>query len=252
MLRFMSIHRLRSFVPPAVRRPIRRAITAVGERRQARALAKFVRTLQREVQSGAINPALLANIRTAWGNEAFSVDQSFLAEVAARCLRNRGNLLDCGSGLSTIVAGTIAEVCGGHVWSLEQDRSWYESMRRVLRDLKLTMSVTLWHAPLRVYGDFVWFDIQLRSLPPEFTYVFCDGPAVFPTEWPDELHGNWRMGVVPVLQTRGVRFGEILLDDAEDERCPRVRDRWAELGVPTEIVTTPTGPFVLGRTKPVR
>jgi len=221
-------------------------LDALDASQRARALTHCVGALRQQARVGAVDAQLLGDLRSAWGNESFSVDNSFLSEVVARALVSRGAVLDCGSGLSTIVAGVIADVRGGGVWSLEQDKAWYKHVSGTLKQLGLTQ-VNLWYAPLRQYDDFVWFDVDGRTLPREFTHVFCDGPAVFPSDWSGPLYANWRVGVVPVLQGLGIPFGEIILDDAEDGRCSRVRERWAELGVATEVVSTPTGSFVIGR-----
>ena len=91
-------------------------------------------------------------------------------------------------------------------------------------------NVELIYAPLRRYDDFAWFDIETVSLPPAFTHVFCDGPAVWGRKWAEPMKTNWRAGVVPVLQRRGITFDEILLDDSSDRRCDssaRPGGRWA-------------------------
>ena len=69
------------------------------------------------------------------------------------------------------------------VWSLEQDRSWYEYMGRVLKALHLD-NVRLWYTPLRSYGEFAWFDLGTMVLPRHFPIVSCDGPACFTGSFP--------------------------------------------------------------------
>lgn len=112
------------------------------------------------------------------------------------------------------------------------------------------LSVDLRHAALRVNGEYAWFEIDPRQLPSWFAHVYCDGPSVLPDQWPEPQYSNWRGGVVPILRSLGIGFDEILLDDAEDPRCPIVRERWAALGIKTEVVSTPTGSFVIGRSNP--
>jgi len=185
-------------------------------------------------------------MRRAWGNEAFCADIDFLAQTAVRALRGPGPFLECGSGISTIVAAALAHRHGGRVWSLEQDRAWYERIRATLGELGIT-NVTLWYAPLSKRGDFVWFDLQGRSLPSAFSHVFCDGPAVFETAWEEPFCSSWRSGVVPVLEDAGIRFDEILLDDAGDPRAELLCRRWRIAGLATSVVPATTGSFILAR-----
>jgi hypothetical protein len=58
------------------------------------------------------------------------------------------------------------------------------------------------------------------------------------------VHGNWRVGLVPVLAERGVQVGKILLDDADDGRSATLRRQWEQMGMRTEIVATETGPYL--------
>ena len=119
-------------------------------------------------------------------------------------------------------------------------------MRAALDTLRLE-NVELCLAPLRTYDDFVWFNVHNRSLPDSFSHVFCDGPPIRPAAWQDPFYSSWRMGVVLVLQARGIRFDEIVLDDADDHRAPALCRRWEEAGLETSRVETPTGPFVVAR-----
>lgn len=241
---------LRSRVPKSLQRPVRLLLDTVDQRRRARQLAQGVAALREQARAGRIASSLVADIHAAWGNTSWSADASFVTEMAERTLASAGPFLDCGSGLSTIVVGAIAEERGARVWSLEQDSAWHEHVRAALVAHKI-LSVDLRHASLSIQGDYAWFDIDPRRLPRWFAHVYCDGPSVLPDEWPEPQYSNWRGGVVPILRSLGIGFDEILLDDAEDPRCPILRERWAAHGIRTEIVSTATGPFVIGRSNPL-
>ena len=232
-------------LPPLLGRPLRRLTQRIVSRRRARDLARAVHALRSAGADRARHGQLLEEVSRAWGNEAYAADLGFVRQVAARA-EGTGPFLDCGSGASTIVAAALAERHGGRVWSLEQDAGWHATMRATLDALGLT-NVELCLAPLQVYDDFVWFGVDAVSLPDAFSHVFCDGPAVLPGAWPDPFYSSWRAGVVPVLQARRVRFGEIVLDDGDDPRAPAVCRRWEAAGLEISRVETPTGPFIVAR-----
>ncbi len=188
----------------------------------------------------------LEPIREAWENPGWTADAGFLAAVATTVRGRPGPVLDCGSGLSTVICAYLAAQHGATVWSLEQDRRWYEYMRRVIRALRLD-NVELRYAPLRSHGDFAWFDIGGIVLPGHFPTVVCDGPAVFRSAFGPVVYHAWRVGAVMVLRSRGISFDEILLDDVEDERFPALAERWRREGVATTEVATPTGRLLRGR-----
>jgi hypothetical protein len=201
--------------------------------------------LRRQAQSGTVTEELLTDVHAAWGNESWSADVSYLSAVVARMLDTNEGCVECGCGLTTMVAGIIAETRGTTLFSLEQEEKWRREVAERLTMLNVG-HVELWHTPLRDYGEFAWYDLADRTLPSQVSYVFCDGPAVGKEAWPAIVHSRWRMGVVPVLQERKVRFREILLDDGDDARAPELVAQWEGYGVRTKTVDTPSGPFVLG------
>jgi hypothetical protein len=182
---------------------------------------------------------LLGILRRAWGNESFSADVTYLSELAARVASCSGPILECGSGLTTIVAAAIAEQRDLVVWALEQDLDWARHVAGVaarsgIRNTRIS------HAPLREYDGHVWYDIKGLQLPKRFDLVMCDGPAVF-EHW-GLSHAQWRYGVLPVLASRGISLGEILLDDATEPRASGVLKRWSEeFGFKHELISAADG-----------
>lgn len=188
---------------------------------------------------------LMERIVLAWGNPGWTADAGYLLALARSVWSGKSPVLDCGSGLSTLVAAVIAAREGATVWSLEQDEQWYHAMRRVLASLHVG-NVILWYAPLRSYGDYVWYDLDGRNLPSRLGTVACDGPSVRKSVWAPPLFQGWRVGVVLVLRDLGISFDRILLDDASDPRAPGLLARWEESGIMTETTDTPTGRHIVG------
>jgi hypothetical protein len=201
--------------------------------------------LERTTAPEQLTLEMMEELVAAWGNPSYSGDAGYLLHLGRLIRSGSGPVLDCGSGLSTLVAAKLAARRGEMVWSLEQHREWYEHLAGVVRGLGIG-NVRLWYAPLRPFADFVWYDLEGRSLPPRFGLVACDGPAVHRSRWPPPLFQAWRVGVVPRLQQLGIPFDHILLDDEVDQRASGVMARWESSGLSLEVVETPTGRHILG------
>lgn len=173
------------------------------------------------LRAGELSLELLAEIRSAWGNEGFSADLVYTHEAARLAATCQGPILECGTGLTTLVCGAIAERRGIEMYSLEQDESWLAEVRNVL----FGVPAKLMHAPLTIFDDHVWYDV--RDLPKSVALIICDGPYVS-TDWPDEIHRSWRYGVLPAFTRLGSTFETMLLDDADEPRAAAVLLRWTE------------------------
>jgi hypothetical protein len=176
----------------------------------------------RQASSVSIDPASVDS-RTAdallygWGSSyaaPFEYIQYYLRTLA----ETEGLVLECGSGLSTLVAGVVAQRRGFQVWAFEQSPFWYERVQAELDRFRIR-AVRLCLTPLRDYGAYVWYDPPVE-LPPAFSAVACDGP-------PGETKGG-RYGLWPVMRRRLASGCVVLLEDVvrEDER--RILKCWAE------------------------
>jgi hypothetical protein len=144
----------------------------------------------------------------AWGNLGFVADVAYLSAVLGYAHESPGPILECGSGLTTVLLGLLE---GRPVWSLEHLRAWRRSVQVRLRLAGARANVRL--APLRSYDSFVWYDVP-GDLPDEFGLVVCDGP-------PGGTPGG-RYGLLPVAGKRLRPGTVVLLDDAERA------ERWTE------------------------
>src|SRR5438046_2153270 len=144
---------LKSLIPRTARRA---AKEAWAKRQLRRALRQLL-----ELQPGQVpTAALLAELRRAWANEAYSGRVDYLMEIARRAASTPGPILECGSGLSTLLLGLLAARRGVDVWSLEHIPAWHARVRSVLESLGISTE-HLHLTPLRSYGDFDWYSLPL-------------------------------------------------------------------------------------------
>lgn len=181
--------------------------------------------------------ASVALLRYAWNNDSFAADVDYLMAVAREAERVRGPILECGSGITTLLLGTIAQRRGIEVCTFEHDAKWWAAAKRIVDRCRIH-SVRVLHTPLRSYGDFDWYTAP-EDLP-SFDLVICDGP-------PGSTRGG-RHGLLPVMRSRLGAGCTILLDDAQRPEERAVLSRWAsEWGTQASYVSGPTGEFAVVR-----
>src|SRR6187399_1286181 len=95
------------------------------ERRLSKPYQEFVfwramRRLMREVSPASENfdSELLSDLVNGWGN-SWSARHEFLDACLQHTRKADGPILECGSGLSTLLVGALAQKLGKSVWSLE-------------------------------------------------------------------------------------------------------------------------------------
>jgi len=201
---------LKHWVP----RPLKEAARSAWQRERLRRAMRRLLALPTGV---APERPLLAELRAAWGNDRFTADLDFLREVTCLAAVTPGPVLECGSGLTTLLLGALAGRRGVEVWALEHEP---ESRRRIAAALRdhVAGQVYLWFSPLSDYGDFVWYAAPLPLMPDEFRLVVCDGP-------PAGTRGG-RFGLLSVIGDRLPAGAVILLDDADRDTEQHTLRRW--------------------------
>lgn len=170
---------------------------------------------------------VLTDLIYGWGNEAWSAQDEYLAGCLQHALTARGPILECGSGLSTILVGAIATKRGRSHWALEHRPEWAAKVQRCLKRYRLDR-VVLCTDPLSDHGSYCWYDAPLAAMPDSFSLVICDGP-------PAGTKGG-RYGLVPIMQERLGPGCVILLDDAGRDEERAAARRWqAELGAGLQV-----------------
>lgn len=142
-----------------------------------------------------------------WGNPEWSGTREFL-KACVKHARESETILECGSGLTTIVMAAV----GKEIHSLEHDPEWANRVNAVLDAHGLKANI--YCGPLRydITTDCNWY--QLPDLPEYFDLAVCDGP---PREISD------REGLYLKL---GDRLGKIIMDDTNDPRQLNLLERW--------------------------
>jgi hypothetical protein len=190
-------------------------------------LNRAVREMRR-LPAGVQPPQrLLRLLHRGWGNDKWTPDVPFLSRICEAVLSSGGDILECGSGLSTLLLALFTEKNGGKVYSLEHHPEWRDQVTALLDEFGLDCH--LYCSLLRSYGDYVWYELP-ACLPRDFSLVVCDGPPKFTP--------GGRYGLMPVC---GDRIGNatILLHDAHRPQEREAVRQWGQkFNVTAEYVRT--------------
>jgi hypothetical protein len=172
----------------------------------------------------------------AWGNYDWPVQRDYLRAIGSSALEGQKAILECGSGLSTLVLGALTNGVQTPVHSLESDPAWFELVDAYLKISGLG-HVDLRLAPLRSYGDFSWYEYP-TDWSVTYSLVVCDGP-------PGDTPGG-RYGVIPTAGSN-LAGATVLLDDFDREGEQAVARRWAqEWGLNLRTVSGTTRSYGVG------
>jgi hypothetical protein len=202
----------KTLLPAPVGRSLRRRHRAFVFRR---AMRRFMTNPEAALAPGS---TLLSALIYGWGNESWSAREEYLTACLQHALTCKGPILECGSGLTTLLVGAIAQRSRNTLWSLEHHAEWRDRVRASLKEYAIG-AAEVWYAPLSSYGDFCWYSAPLGALPQKFSLVICDGP-------PADTPGG-RYGLVPVMGERLQPGTVVLLDDAAREQEHAIANRWA-------------------------
>jgi hypothetical protein len=168
-----------------------------------------------------------------WHNRASSAPIPFLQAVERECRRGPGDVLDVGSGLTTIVASAAVRGSGRRVVSLEHKQRWADRVKAATR---WSPQVRVLQLPLVDRGDYAWYDLDLGDLPRPVGLVLCDGP-------PGTTEGG-RYGLLPSVATSLLPSALVLLDDADRPGEAEVIERWRDgFDVQVEMVRNASRTF---------
>ncbi len=213
---------LKKIIPGYLQKNIRKGLQSVVF---YYCISKFIKN---PISSDNLSDEFLNKLIYGWGNRGFSASKEYLRACLNHTMNTDGPVLECGSGLSTILAGAIAEKKGLSYIVLEHEKEWAEKTLRYLKKYKLD-SVTVLLSPLERYEDFDWYDISSLTIPDKISLVICDGP-------PGTTKGG-RVGLVQVMRNKFSKNCVILLDDVMRKDEYRIARKWKnELNADLEII----------------
>ena len=197
---------------------LKRSLLIEKNPRRKYVFRRAMRRLSALPHDTAIPRTILSDLIYGWGYKG-SVKHEYASAFLRYARTADGPILECGSGLSTILLGLMAERNGNKVWSLEDKSFWAEKVRSTLQryDIK---SVELCKTKLRDYGPYWWYDPPKTKMPKNFSLVVCDGP-------PASTPGG-RYGMLPIMKPHLKSGCTVLLDDAGRVEERRILATWAE------------------------
>ncbi|MCZ2341845.1 MAG: class I SAM-dependent methyltransferase [Bacteroidales bacterium] len=163
-----------------------------------------------------------------WAN-SWSAKEEYIVGLLMHLNQTSGPILECGSGITTLLLGHRCQQLGRKLWVLEHHPGWATRMRTALAKHKLDQSVHIIDAPLVNSEHYSWYDVGNLPEGDIYNMVVCDGP-------PGHTHGG-RYGLMPVLGERLSVGCHILLDDASRLGEQEVLARWEdEYGIKHEMI----------------
>jgi Methyltransferase domain len=136
---------------------------------------------------------------------------------------SRTRIVECGSGLSTVVLARLLRERGeGALVALEHDSHWAALVEEQLRREDLGEIARVHYAPLG--GEPPWYDLHAGDrLPDKVDLLIVDGPPAF-----DPRHGNRRAPALSWFKDRLVDGATVILDDIDREGEREVLSGWEE------------------------
>lgn len=172
--------------------------------------ANYIAAVQR-LRDGDSSPDVFVSLFRGWNNP-WAATPAMLQAVYHMAMRAKGPILECGSGITTLVLAIAAEKTGHVAVSLESDAGWLARVTTELRRFDLASDVRF--SPITDYTDFKWY--QKPKIGP-VSMVVCDGPA--------RTYG--RQGLFALLGEE-IKGAAIIMDDTDDKAQAEILSGWAE------------------------
>ncbi len=218
---------LMDVLPGSAKEQLRRALRDYRVRSALRRIIRGSATGSRERHP-------FERLRDAWGNKGWSADTDYLMEIYRTASETTGPILECGSGLTTLLLAAAARRTGVCVDSLEHLPRWAAELKGALR-ASGNLGSRVHVVALADYGDYCWYEPPREVLERSYGLVICDGP-------PGANPGG-RYGLLPVMYEQ-IRGATILADDAGRLAEREMFARWEkEFGTTARTVSGQRRPF---------
>lgn len=194
--------------------PVRRALLA---RVRANQFHPAVRRFADLGPNDKVPVELLQRLVDSWGN-SWSAQWEYLDSILTQLRETSGPVLECGSGLSTLLIGIRCKQLGREVWAMEHTPQWAERLQGYLKRYSVD-SVHLCSAPLVSYPTYDWYDKSLIPADLRFGLVICDGPP-----WASR---GGRYGLVPLMIGQFAPGCRVFVDDAGRPEEQEMLATWA-------------------------
>ena len=145
-------------------------------------------------------------------------------------LADRREIVELGSGVSTIVLARLMRDREGRLTALEHDPDWAQVVRSQLKREGLTHVARLVEAPLEAHvlalDGAPWYtERAVVALPSDIDLLLVDGPPGY-----GEGMERSRYPALPAIQSRLAPEAIVILDDATRPGEREILERWGELG----------------------
>lgn len=159
---------------------------------------EYIKIILRKIAEGTETERDIFKLVEAWDN-VWSVRADFIISLIAIARETNGPILECGSGLTTLVLKAL----GKRVVSLEHDKEWFDRMLEMGVNENSPTEPGVVYAPIKQYNGFKWYDFTKIPLI-YYELAVIDGP-------PRQIG---REGFLKLMPEYLVENGLILADDA--------------------------------------
>jgi predicted O-methyltransferase YrrM len=195
--------------------------------RLVRSRVRFYAGLLRNIASNSQDAVALQALAQFPGQylpwTAGAMSPTAVATLVNQILLNRRHVIvECGSGVSTVVFARVVRQEGGHIYTIEEDAEWCARVLAWLDRDGTADVVTVIHAPVEGSGEERWYRrAALDEIPAGIDLLVVDGP----TAW---ISGSElaRYPALPYFYEKLAPDATIALDDSFRRGERQIIARW--------------------------
>lgn len=165
-------------------------------------------------------------------------------------INNRTQIVECGTGISTLLCAAASEEVGGFITSVDENADWLHFIESKLSFANLEHRVKIVHAErtkVSVEGRdvdwYCWEKFESELLEKTIDLLVVDGPAAY-----GNGDAEIRFPALPMLYSRLSEKCCVVLDDAGREGERQIMAKWSNLlGLQAEDLEIVSGTYVWNR-----